>query len=77
MRDSVPRDPRLIEAERRLAAAQDKVRRKAMGPALPLSDAALDQATMVGEADAALAAAAWDRDSGLPGLLDATVRERS
>jgi hypothetical protein len=48
-----------------------------MGPVLPLSDAALDQAATVGETDAALASAVWDRDSGLPGLLDATVQERS
>jgi hypothetical protein len=73
----VPRDPKLIESERRLATAQDKARRKAMGPVLPLSDAALDQAATVGETDAALASAVWDRDSGLPGLLDATVQERS
>lgn len=72
----MPRDPKLAAAEAKLRAAQDRARRKAMGPPLPLPDAALDQAAIVGETDAALAAAQWDRDSGLPGLLDSEVRER-
>lgn len=72
----MPRSPKLAAAEAKLRAAQDRARRKAMGPPLPISDAVLNQAAVVGEADAALAAAQWDRDSGLPGLLDAEVVER-
>jgi hypothetical protein len=71
----MPRNPDLLAAERRLAAAQDKARRRALGKPLRLSDAALDQAAVVGEADAAVAEAQWDRDSGLPGLLSAEPRE--
>jgi hypothetical protein len=71
----MPRNPDLLAAERRLAAAQDKARRRALGKPLRLSDAALDQAAVVGDADAAVAEAQWDRDSGLPGLLSAEPRE--
>lgn len=70
----MPRDPKLVASEARLKAAQDKAKRRALGKPLPLPDAALDQAATVGETDAALASAAWDRDvPELAGLLDAEV----
>lgn len=69
----MPRDPEMVAAEARLKTAQDRARRKAMGPLLKLADAALDQAAQVGELDIALAEVIWDRDSGLPGMLSAEV----
>lgn len=72
----MPRDSKLVAAEAALRAAEDRKRRRTMGPPLNLSDAALEQASVVGAGDAAVAGATWDRDSGLPGLLDAEVVER-
>jgi hypothetical protein len=71
----VPRDPKLVESERRLKAAQDKARRKAIGPPLPLSDAALAQAASMGPLDLAAAAAFWRRHArpGVKRVIEATA----
>lgn len=67
--------PDAADVERRIRAAADRKLRRQMGRPLTLSDAAIDQAAQVGDSDAAIAAAAWDRDSELAGLLDAEVIE--
>jgi hypothetical protein len=66
-----------IEAERRLKAAKDKALRRKLGPALSLSDIALEQAAEVREADLASAEAWWDNfcPTEARGLLSAEVIE--
>jgi hypothetical protein len=72
-------DEKAKAAERRLKAAQDRARRAKLGPPLQLTDAALDQAATVTEADIASAEAWWN--AGVPpearGLLDAQIDEPS
>lgn len=68
--------PDPIEVEQRLKAAQDRALRAKIGAPLPLTAANLDMLSTVTDADSILASARWDRDSGLPGLLDATVQEQ-
>ncbi len=70
------RNAKIVASEKKLKVAQDKARRRALGPPLRLSDSALDQAATVGDADAAVAESQWDRDvPELAGLLDAEVQE--
>lgn len=57
----------LIAQQRRLNAAQDRKRRRALGPALRLSDAALDTLATVGDADVPVAEALWRAAN--PGVL--------
>ena len=64
-------------AEARLRGAHDRLVRKRMGRPLHLSDAALDSAVLVTEADEATAEAYWDARAPKEarGLLRARVVE--
>jgi hypothetical protein len=74
----MPDKPNVRAAEARLKTAQDRRRRRAMGPSLKLSDSALEQAAEVREADLASATAWWDANAPpeARGLLSAEVVER-
>jgi hypothetical protein len=67
----------LTDAQRRLNAAQDAARRRAMGPPLNLSDGALDTLSGVSDADMAAAEALWRaaNPGPLADLLDAEPGE--
>lgn len=67
----------VIAAQKRLNAAADRKRRRAMGPPLALSDAALDALAAVGPQDEPSASALWRRanPSTAGDLLDAEPRE--
>jgi len=69
-----PTKQQAAEAERKLRAAQDRKRRRAMGKPLALTDAQIEAAATVTAADEELAGRAWDRLAPKParGLLDAT-----
>lgn len=71
----MPRNPKLVESEARLKAAQDKARRWKMGPPLALSGPALAQASSIGQIDLAAAQAFWRRHArpGVKRLLEATA----
>jgi lysozyme family protein len=63
-------------AQRRLDAARDRKRRRALGPALAWDDGALDQLVAIGPADVESAAALWRREAGsLGGLVDAELAD--
>lgn len=61
----MPRDPKLTAAEARLKAAQDRARRKAMGPPLNWTEQDLDTLSEVTPADS-LTAEAHARRYGSP-----------
>jgi hypothetical protein len=69
----MPRNPDLAAAEAKLAAAQDKARRRKMGSPLALSGSALVQASAIGPLDLAAAQAFWRRHAkpGVKRLLEA------
>lgn len=71
----MPRDPKLVQSEARLRAAQDKARRRALGPPLALSGPALAQAAAIGPLDLAAATAFWRRwaKTGVKRILEATA----
>jgi hypothetical protein len=71
----MPDSPNL-ERQRALAREQDRAARRRMGAPLALTDAGLDQASAVTEADALAAESLWDQAqrrarTGLGGLLSA------
>jgi hypothetical protein len=67
----------LADAQKRLNAAQDGARRRAMGPPLRLSDGDLDTLSGLSDADVAAADALWRaaNPGGLADLLDAEPGE--
>jgi hypothetical protein len=69
------RSPDLAVAEAKLKDAQDKARRRKMGPPLALSGAALVQAAALGPVDLAAAQAFWRRHTkpGVKRLVEATA----
>lgn len=72
-----PMADRLTAAQRKLNAAKDAARRRAMGPPLDLRDTALDALADVGAEDEPAAAALWRQANPGPlgDLLDATTAE--
>lgn len=68
---------KLETASRKLRAAEDAKRRKAMGPPQKLSDQALEEASQVREADVESSVAFWRKNASpaFKDLLDAEVVE--
>jgi hypothetical protein len=67
------RNAKLQDAEKKLAEAQDRARRRALGPPLALSGPALAQAAAIGPLDLAAAQAFWRRHArpGVKRLIEA------